>query len=67
MPDDLEGVLMSMKANSAPGPDGLPILFFKRFRGILKGPILSMLNDFAVGKVDISRLNLGIFSLIPKA
>jgi hypothetical protein len=64
--EELDEVLSSMKPDSAPGPDGLPVLFFKRFWGILRGPILQMLNDFALGRVDIARLNFGIISLIPK-
>jgi hypothetical protein len=55
-----------MKRDSAPGPGGLSVLFFKRIWGILKGPILCMLNDFALGKVNISHLNFEILSLIPK-
>jgi hypothetical protein len=65
-PEELDEVLLSMKVDSAPGPDGLPVLFFKRFWGTLKGPILGLLNDFALGRVDIARLNFGIISLIPK-
>jgi hypothetical protein len=64
-PKDLEEVLLSMKPNLAPGPDGFPVLFFKRFWGILKGPILQILNDFSIGRVNIARLNFGIISLIP--
>jgi hypothetical protein len=55
-----------MKPGSALGPDGLPVLFFKKFWGILKGPILQLLNDFTLGRVDTARLNYGIISLIPK-
>jgi hypothetical protein len=64
--EELEAVLLGMKLDSAPGPDGLLVLFFKKFWGILKGPILQILNDFALGRVDIARLNYGIISLIPK-
>jgi hypothetical protein len=64
--EDLDEVLASMKPDSAPGPDGLPVLFFKRFWGILREPILQLLNDFALGRVDVARLNFGIISLIPK-
>jgi hypothetical protein len=63
--EELDEVLSSMKPDSAPGPDGLPVLFFKRFWGILRGPILQMLNDFALGRVDIACLNFLIISLIP--
>ncbi|KAK1686874.1 hypothetical protein QYE76_047722 [Lolium multiflorum] len=65
-PDELDEVLAGMKPDSAPGPDGLPVLFFKKFWDILRGPILRILNDFALGRVDIARLNFGVISLIPK-
>jgi hypothetical protein len=64
--EGLDEVLMSMKPDSTPRPDGLPVLFFKKFWGILKGPILQILNVFILGRVDIARLNVGIISLIPK-
>jgi hypothetical protein len=31
MPDELDEVLHSMKVDSAPGQDGLPVSFFKKF------------------------------------
>jgi hypothetical protein len=65
-PDELDEVLHSMKVDSALGPDGLPVIFFKGFWGILKGPILNLLNDFALGRVDIACLNFKIILLIPK-
>jgi hypothetical protein len=30
-PEELDAVLADMKPDSAPGPDGLPVLFFKKF------------------------------------
>jgi hypothetical protein len=32
----------------------------------LREPILAILNDFVLGRVDVARLNFGIISLIPK-
>jgi hypothetical protein len=64
--EELDEFLSSMKPDSVPGPDGLTVLFFKRFWGILRGPILQLLNNFSLGRVDIARLNFGIISLIPK-
>jgi hypothetical protein len=66
MSEELDEVLSSMKPDSAPGPDGLPVVSFKQFWGILKGPILQLLNDFTLGRVDITRLNFVIISQIPK-
>jgi hypothetical protein len=55
-----------MKTDSAPGPDGFPVGFFKHFWPQVKHGILHILNDFVLGRIDISRLNFGILSLIPK-
>jgi hypothetical protein len=33
---------------------------------MIKVPVLQILNAFALGRVDISRLNFGILSLIPE-
>jgi hypothetical protein len=55
-----------MKTDTAPGPDGFPVVFFKRFWPLVKHGILHILNDFVLGRIDIARLNFGILSLIPK-
>ena len=39
---------------------------FKRFWQVLKGPIFDVCNGFMRGTVDISCLNFGVLSLIPK-
>jgi hypothetical protein len=64
--EELDAVLASMKTDSAPGPDGFPVSFYKKFWGTLTGPVLQILNDFTLGRVDISRLNFGVLYLIPK-
>ena len=63
---ELDEVLAGMKPDSAPGTDGFPIVFFKRFWGTLKGTILKILNEYVLGRIDIARLNFGILTLIPK-
>jgi hypothetical protein len=64
--EELDKVLASMKVETAPGPDGWPVIFFKKFWSLTKPYILAILNSFALGRVDIARLNFGILSLIPK-
>jgi hypothetical protein len=63
---ELENIVNDMKTNTAPGPDGLPVIFFKSFWPLVKRGILHILNDFVLGRIDIARLNFGILSLIPK-
>jgi mannosylglycoprotein endo-beta-mannosidase len=63
---ELENIINDMKTNTAPGPDGLPVIFFKSFWPLVKRGILHILNDFVLGRIDISRLNFAILTLIPK-
>jgi hypothetical protein len=62
----LDEVLAQTKTETAPGPDGLPVAFFKSFWNLVRPLILGILNDFTLGRVDISRLNFGVLSLLPK-
>ena len=64
--EELDACLKSTKTNTAPGPDGFPVAFFKQFWPCLRGLVLQILNGFMLGLVDISRLNFGIMSLLPK-
>jgi hypothetical protein len=61
---ELDSIVNEMKTDTAPGPDGFPVTFFKRFWAPLKHGILHILNDFVLGCIDIARLNFGILSLI---
>jgi hypothetical protein len=57
---------MEMKENSAPGPNGYGIVFFKRFWELVKGDILDMFSDLWEERLDIKRLNYGVVTLVPK-
>jgi hypothetical protein len=63
---EIEGALKDMEVNSAPGPDGLPVGFYREFWPELKPFVLEMFNDFFRGELNISRLNYGMITLIPK-
>jgi hypothetical protein len=55
-----------MKTNTAPGPDGFPVMFFKKCWGVLKFQIKAIMDDLWAGRGDLGRINYGILSLIPK-
>jgi hypothetical protein len=55
-----------MRKNSALGLDGIPVEFYKCFRDQVKGPELEMYEKFHRGELNLSRLNYGLISLIPK-
>jgi hypothetical protein len=64
--EELDEVLKETKMDMAPGPDGFPVMFYKRCWPWIEAQVLQILNGFALGTVDIARLNFGILSLIPK-
>jgi hypothetical protein len=45
---------------------GYPVIFFKKFLSFAKPYILAILNGHALERVDVSRLNFGILTLISK-
>ena len=64
--EELDSVLKNIKTDTALGPDGFPVSFFKVFWSMVKPLVLRILNAFALGRVDIARLNFGVLTLIPK-
>ena len=57
LPEEIDEALNDMKTNTAPRPDGWPVEFFKNFWSCLKHLFYEIVNGFALGTVDLSRLN----------
>lgn len=55
-----------MEHNKVAGPDKIPIEFYQSCWDIIKDDILELFNDFYNGNLDVSRLNYGIITLLPK-
>jgi hypothetical protein len=64
--DEIKGVVMEMKVNLAPGPNGFTTIFFPKFWDTIQGDFLSMFQDFWEGHLDIKRLNFEVITLVPK-
>jgi hypothetical protein len=64
--DEIEKVVFEMKHNSAPGPDGFPVVFFQKIWDTIQLDILHLFNDFYVGNLKIERLNYGMVTSLPK-
>ena len=54
-----------MKENTASGPDGFGVTFYRNCWDTIKGELMEMTNDFYLGTLDIARLN-SIITLVPK-
>jgi len=64
--EEIKKVVMGMKENSAPGPNGYGVVFFKKFWEYIKEELKSMFTYFYNDKLDIKRLNYGVITLVPK-
>ncbi|KAE8785922.1 hypothetical protein D1007_40315 [Hordeum vulgare] len=65
-PEEVGQAIASMKACSAPGSEGLPVVYFQRFWEIVRPVIMPMFHEFYIGTLDMGRINFGVISLIPK-
>jgi hypothetical protein len=55
-----------MKSESAPGPNGFTVTFFKRIWDHIKQEIMGMVRDFNEARLDLQSLNYGVITLVPK-
>jgi hypothetical protein len=63
---EVQLAIEGMKTKSAPGPNGFSVSFFKRFWKTIKNAIMKIVQDFNRGTLDLSRLNYGVITLVPK-
>ena len=63
---EIKEALFQMEKNKAAGPDKIPIEFFQHCWEIIKDDVVKLFENFHEGKLDVSRLNYGIITLLPK-
>jgi hypothetical protein len=55
-----------MEKHKVAGPNKIPIEFYQVYWDIVKNDIMQLFADFHDGKVEISRINYGVITLLPK-
>lgn len=63
---EIWNALSQMEKNKAAGPDSIPIEFYQACWHIIKKDIVQLFSYFHHGRVDISRINYGIITLLLK-
>jgi hypothetical protein len=55
-----------MRTDSARSPNGFSVSFFEKLWELIKAEIMGMVQDFNKTELDLSRLNYGVITLVPK-
>ena len=63
---EVKTTLFQMEKNKAAGPDRIPIEFYQCCWNIIKEDIMDLFSKFHQGLLNVSRLNYGIITLLPK-
>lgn len=64
--EEVKKALFSMESNRAPGPDNIPVEFYKHCWEFVKNDIMHLFKAFHNNTLDVARLNYGVITLIPK-
>lgn len=63
---EIERALKQMGATKAPGPDGLPPIFYQKYWAVIGDDVVSKCLEFLNGDGDIGEFNHTLLALIPK-
>jgi hypothetical protein len=64
---EIKEALFQMEKNKDAGPNSIPAEFYQVCWDIVKEDIVNLFHDFHVGHLDVSRINYGIITLLPKS
>jgi hypothetical protein len=65
-PQEIKATIFDMNSQKAPGPDGLPALFYKRYWNIVGPTVIAVVQNFFNSGKLLSELNNTLIVLIPK-
>jgi len=63
---EIKDALFQMEKHKADGPDKIPIEFYQACWDIVKDDIIQLFAEFHESRVDISRINYGVITFLPK-
>ena len=51
--EEIKEAVWDMESDIAPGPDGIPVTFYKEFWDVIKGDLKQMFDEFHTGNLNI--------------
>lgn len=64
--EKIKYALFQLEKNKAVGPDKIPIEFYQSCWEVIKSDIVEMFKEFYEGNLNVSRINYGVITLLPK-
>jgi hypothetical protein len=64
--EEIDGIVLDMPNDKAPGPDGFNSLFFKKAWPIIRFDMYKLCQDFFLQKADLKSINSSYITLVPK-
>ena len=64
--EEVKETLYQMEKNKVADPDSISIEFYQSCWSIIKEVIMGIFHEFHLGVLDVSRINYGIITLLPK-
>ena len=63
---EIQDAVWRLNDKGAPGPDGIPVFFYKECWDVLGPDVMRLMGDFHAGCCQMERLNKVYLNLIPK-
>ena len=64
--DEVIAVVRGLNSEGAPGPEGIPVFFYKDYWDTVRPEVMAALEDFRTGRCHMDRLNRTYIVLLPK-
>ena len=66
MMEEVQSAIAGLNGEGAPGPDGLPVLFYKEFWALVKGDVMPTLEELRSSQANMERINKSYLFMLPK-
>ena len=64
--EEIKAAVFESYSDGAPGPNGLPFLFYQKFWEVVKKDLRALFSSFDKEEINLARLNYATIILIPK-
>ena len=62
----MQAALAGLNGEGTPGPDGLPVLFYKEFWALVKGDVMATLEELRSPQANMEKINKLYLFMLPK-